>query len=494
MAHTSTRSTSIWDITKAARKDFSADECGLRAAALSYSTVFALPPLLIVLIKVAGVVWDPAQVQQSLESAFGGVIGSEAAGQVRQMISNGQQLQHGTLATVIGVALILLGATGAFLSLQSALNAAWEVKPDPKQGGVKRFFLKRVLSFGMLLAVAFLLVASLAVTAAISSLGSALGGSGAVMQAINLVVTTAVQSVLFAAIFKFLPDAVIRWRSVWTGAIATAVLFEVGKFLIGMYLGKSNPANAFGAAKALGVIFVWIYYAGMILLFGAEFTQQYARHRGHGIQPKNGAVRFERQERIVRPGDSQPTTQRTQDARAEEFSSRGDRARINDGGAMAEVGPNGRGNGVRMLPTGNGRVYRDDLQDASIGELFRRLSTDGSHLVQQEIQLAKTELQENAARAARAGGKIGTAAVIALPGLMAITAALVIGFGIIINSYWVSALIVGVVVLLVAAMMAKGAINDFKSGLAPRETVQSVKEDVDWAKRETTRVKQELTA
>jgi membrane protein len=494
MSHTGTRSGSIWQITKAARKDFSADECGLRAAALSYSTVFALPPLLIVLIKVAGLVWDPAQVQHSLESAFGGVVGSDAAVQVRQMIASGEQVKHGALATIVGIVLILLGATGAFLSLQSALNAAWEVKPDPKQGGIRRFFLKRLLSFGMVLGLAFLLVASLAVTAAITSLGGSLGGSGAVMQIVNVVVTTAVLSVLFAAMFKFLPDAVIRWRSVWTGAIATAVLFEVGKFVIGMYLGQNNPANAFGAAKALGVIFVWIYYAGMILLFGAEFTQQYAKNRGHGIQPKKGAVRFERQERIVRPEDSQPTTQRTQDARAAEFASRGDRARINDGGVMQEAGSNGRSNGVRMLPQGNGSGYRDDLQGASMGELFRRLSTDGSHLVQQEIQLAKTELQENAARAAKAGAKIGTAAVIALPGLMAITAALVIGLGIIINSYWVSALIVGVVVLGVAGMMAKGAIKDFKLGLAPRETVQSVKDDVDWAKRESTRVKQEMIA
>jgi len=159
---------------------------------------------------------------------------------------------------------------------------------------------------------------------------------------------------------------------------------------------------------------------------------------------------------------------------------------------MQEAGSNGRSNGVRMLPQGNGSGYRDDLQGASMGELFRRLSTDGSHLVQQEIQLAKIELQENAARAAKAGAKIGTAAVIALPGLMAITAALVIGLGIIINSYWVSALIVGVVVLGVAGMMAKGAIKDFKLGLAARETVQSVKDDVDWAKRETTRVKHEM--
>jgi membrane protein len=307
MAHSNAPSDSIVQIAKAAWKDFGADECGLRAAALSYYTVFALPPLLILVIKIAGLIWDPGQVQQSLESQFGGLIGSEGAAQVRQMITNGQQLKHGAMAAIIGIAGILLGATGAFLSLQSALNAAWEVKPDPRQGGIRRFFLKRLLSFGMVLGLAFLLVASLAVTAAISAFGTAFGGSGVAMQIINILVSMAVLSVLFAAIFKFLPDAVIQWRSVWTGAIATAVLFEVGKFVIGLYLAHNNPANAFGAAKALGVIFVWIYYAGIILLFGAEFTQQYAKARGHGIRPKAGAIRFEREERVLGSDDLQTT-------------------------------------------------------------------------------------------------------------------------------------------------------------------------------------------
>jgi membrane protein len=283
------------DITKAAFKDFGRDKCGLRAAALSYYTVFALPPLLILLIKLAGVIWDPASVQHSIESQFGGLVGAGGATTVSNMVSSGQRVGHSAITTVVGVVGLLLGATGAFLSLQQALNAAWEVAPDPKQGGAKRFIAKRLLSLGMVMGLAFLLVVSLAVTALISALGNALGNS-AVIQTITVVASLGILAVLFAAMFKFLPDAVVRWRSVWVGGIVTAVLFEVGKFVIGFYLAHSNPGKAFGAAAALGVILVWIYYGGMLVLFGAEFTQQHARARGHGIQPKKGAVRIRRVE------------------------------------------------------------------------------------------------------------------------------------------------------------------------------------------------------
>src|SRR5436190_6782129 len=300
------KSTGLFQVTKAAVKDFSQDQCGLRAAALSYYTVFALPPLLILLIKLAGLIWNPDAIQTSLETQFGGLVGSGGASEVRQMVASGQHVTHGIVASVVGLAGLLLGATGAFLSLQSALNAVWEVKPDPKQGGIKRFATKRLLSFGMVMGLAFLLVASLTITAAISALGKALGGAGVVMQTVNLLVSLAVLSVVFGAMFKFLPDATVGWRSVWVGAIATAFLFELGKFVIGLYLGRSHPGNAFGAASALAVILVWIYYAGMTVLFGAEFTQQFARSRGHGIEPKEGAVRVERRERIMHRAENEP--------------------------------------------------------------------------------------------------------------------------------------------------------------------------------------------
>ena len=178
----------------------------------------------------------------------------------------------------------------------------WHVKPDPKQGGVKRFITKRLLSLGMVMGLAFLLVVSLAVSAALGALGGAFGGTGVIMQIVNIVVSIAFLSVLFAAMFKFLPDAMIAWRSVWIGGVATAVLFEVGKSVIGLYLGRSNPGNAFGAASAFAVILVWIYYAGMLVLFGAEFTRNWSAAHGYEVRPKHGAVPVERDERIVRDG------------------------------------------------------------------------------------------------------------------------------------------------------------------------------------------------
>ncbi|HZE08979.1 MAG TPA: YihY/virulence factor BrkB family protein [Gemmatimonadaceae bacterium] len=309
-------SRNFFQVSKAAAKDFSQDQCGLRAAALSYYVVFALPPLLILLIKLAGFIWDPQAVQGLLENQVGGVVGSGGTAQIRQMVVNGQQSGRGFFATVIGLGGLLLGATGAFLALQSALNAVWEVKPDPEQGGVRRFITKRLLSFGMVLGLAFLLVVSLAITTVISAVGNALGGAAPIIQGVNQLASLVVLSLLFAAMFKFLPDAVVPWRSVWTGAITTAILFEIGKFLIGLYLGHSHPGNAFGAASALAVILIWVYYAGILLLFGAEFTQHYADTRGHAIRPKKGAVRFSHEERIVRTKSDEQRADREREVKS----------------------------------------------------------------------------------------------------------------------------------------------------------------------------------
>jgi membrane protein len=283
----------VLNILKGAWKGFGEDECGTRAAALAYSTIFALPPLLILLVMIAGKVWGPQQVQSALETQFSGMVGADAGSQVGKMIEAGQSnMGHGVLATILGIVGLLLGATGAFLALQDALNKAWNVEPDPKQGGIKNFITKRLLSIGMVLGLGFLVAASLALSAAISSFAGLLGGLKAVAFAVDLVVSLVVLTVLFGALFKFLPDADVSWRDVWVGGIFTAVLFVIGKFAIGLYLGKSHPGSSFGAASALAILLVWIYYAGMIVLFGAEFTQAWARQRGHGIEPAKGAVRI----------------------------------------------------------------------------------------------------------------------------------------------------------------------------------------------------------
>jgi len=300
-------------LLKQSGKEFGEDGCSTQAAALSYYTIFSLPPLLLLILLILGAVLDPREVQAQLEGQLGALMGPSAAQQIRTILREADQPgSGGLLPTVLSIAALLFGATGAFGQLQSALNRAWEVTPDPEQGGLKAVLLKRVFSFGMILSIAFLLLVSLAVSAALSAFGDALGGflpsgvSATLLQVLNQLVSLLVIAGLFAAIFKVLPDARVAWRDVWVGAGFTAVLFVVGKFLIGLYLGQSNPGEAFGAAGSLAVMFIWIYYSSMILLFGAEFTQVWAKRHGSGIAPDKGAVRVLEEKRHVREGQPAP--------------------------------------------------------------------------------------------------------------------------------------------------------------------------------------------
>jgi membrane protein len=202
------------------------------------------------------------------------------------------------LAAILGVGVLLFGATGAFMALQSALNRAWSVQPDPAQGGIRNFITKRLLSLGMVLAVAFLILVSLALSAALAAAGDTIGRGrtgvpAMALEVFNFVVSFAVVSGLFAAIYKVLPDAKIAWRDTVVGAVFTAFLFVLGKFLLGYYLGRNDPGSAFGAAGSLALMLVWIYYASMIVLFGAEFTEAWSRRYGTGIIPEEGAVKVQ---------------------------------------------------------------------------------------------------------------------------------------------------------------------------------------------------------
>lgn len=268
----------------------------MRAAALAYYTVFALPPLLVLLIMVAGLVWDPEDVRRAMETQFASIVGGEGAKAIHGMITAADRPGGGNVfRTLLAVAGLIFGATGALLQLQGALNNAWDVKPDPKRGGFRNFLMKRFLSLGMILGVGFLVAVSLALSALISMLGDRLGAGfpDGVLTVLNFVASFAALALLFAAIFKVLPDAVIAWKDVAVGAMMTALLFVAGKFAIGFYLGRSSPGDPFGAAGALAVILVWVYYAGMILLFGAEFTQAWTRARGRTIRPEQGAIRVD---------------------------------------------------------------------------------------------------------------------------------------------------------------------------------------------------------
>jgi membrane protein len=303
-----TRSRSLVPVLKQTVKGFSEDDCPTMAAALSYYTVFSLPPLLLLILTLLGAVLDSQDIQGTLESEMRESMGPAGAGQVRTILANADRPGGGaTLPAVLSVIALLIGATGVFGQLQAALNKAWGVAPDPSKGGVKNMLLKRMFGVGMVLGLSFILLVSLVVSAVLSAFGDQLGRflpeglSAPLLEAINFAGSLAIIALLFGAIFKVMPDARIAWSDVGVGALVTAVLFVAGKFVLGLYLGRSNPGEAFGAAGALAVMLVWIYYSSMIVLLGAEFTQAWAEHRGSGIVPEKGAVRVIRETRRLDP-------------------------------------------------------------------------------------------------------------------------------------------------------------------------------------------------
>jgi membrane protein len=299
-----TESGGVLQLLKHTFKEFSADDCPTMAAALSYYTVFSLPPLLVLLLSLLGAVVDPQDIQGNIEAQMRDAMGPAGAAQVQTILTNAARPgAGGLLPGVLSVAALLLGATGVFGQLQAALNKAWGVAPDPAKGGIRTMLLKRVFGIGMVLGLAFILLVSLVVSAMLSAFGEQLGRflpeglSAPVLEAINFLGSLAVIALLFAAIFKVLPDARIAWGDVRVGAVVTALLFVAGKFALGLYLGRSNPGEVFGAAGALALMLVWIYYSSMIVLLGAEFTQVWADRRGRGITPEQGAVRVVRETR-----------------------------------------------------------------------------------------------------------------------------------------------------------------------------------------------------
>ena len=299
-----TQNGGVVQLLKDTFKGFSEDDVPTMAAALSYYTVFSLPPLLVLLLTILGAVVDPQDIQGTLEAQMRDAMGPSGASQVETILANANRPGAGGLVpTILSVVALLLGATGVFGQLQAALNKAWSVAPDPEKGGLKNMLLKRVFGIGMVVGLAFILLVSLVVSAVLSAFGDQLsqflpsGLSAPLLEAINFAGSLAVIALLFGAIFKVLPDAEIAWRDVAVGAVVTALLFVAGKFALGLYLGRSNPGEAFGAAGALALMLVWIYYSSMIVLLGAEFTQAWAERRGSGIVPEKGAVRVVRETR-----------------------------------------------------------------------------------------------------------------------------------------------------------------------------------------------------
>ena len=257
---------------------FSAHKAPRLGAALSYYTLFSIAPLLLIAIAIAGIIFGREAIQGQIVGELRGVLGPNAASTIQEMVKNAAKPKSGTIATIIGIVTLLFGAGGVFTQLKDALNTIWDVEPK-KSGGVMAAIREKFLSMAMVLGVGFLLLVSLVIDAVISAMGKFasghLPGGEALWQTLQLIVSFGVVTVLFAMIFRFLPDARVAWRGVWIGAVFTAFLFVLGKYGLSIYLGKAAVGSSFGAAGSLVVVLVWVYWSAQILLFGAEFTHVY---------------------------------------------------------------------------------------------------------------------------------------------------------------------------------------------------------------------------
>jgi len=265
-------------------KSWSDDYAPSMGAAISYYTVFSLAPLLVIVIAIAGAVFGREAVQGLISQEISGLVGPQGGEMVEGLIAAASDTDRGLIAGLISLVVLLVGATTVFAELQSALDRIWKVPESKKPSGVLGLLRARLLSFGLVLAVAFLLMTSLVASAVLAAFGQWAGGLlpgwEMLLHLLNTALSMALLTVLFAMIFKFMPSTQVRWRDVWTGAIVTAALFEIGKVLIGLYIGKSGMDETFQAAGAIVVLLAWVYYAAQIFLLGAEFTKAYADSHG----------------------------------------------------------------------------------------------------------------------------------------------------------------------------------------------------------------------
>lgn len=271
----------LWDVAKEAAENWSAHKDSRQGAALAYYSVFSIGPLIVIAIAIAGLVFGRDAVSGQIASSIRDLVGETGAQAVQAMLADASRPRAGLMASALGIATLLLAAIGVVVQLKDALNTVWEVERTPGTG-LWYYLRSYVLSFAGVLAVGFLLLVSLLVTAALAAIGKYTAGyvDQAVLHLLNLIVSFLVITVLFAMMFKWLPDTPVDWHDVWLGAVMTAVFFEIGKLAIGFYIGRQGLESAYGAAASIIVVLVWVYYSAQIMLMGAEITHAFANQHG----------------------------------------------------------------------------------------------------------------------------------------------------------------------------------------------------------------------
>jgi membrane protein len=282
-----------WTIGKETVSEWSDDNASRLAAGLACYTLLSIAPLLVLSVAIAGLWFGQEAARGQIVGQIGAVVGNEAGGAIESIAANAKEPSSGILSTIFGVAVLLFGASGVFGELQSALNTIWDVEPKPNQG-IRGFLRHRFFSFAMVVSLGFLLLVSLVVNAGLAAAGKFfeqyLPGGEILWQVVNFAVALAVTALLFALIFKVVPDVILRWRDALIGGLFTAVLFAIGRFALAMYIGKSGTTSSFGVAGSLVALVLWVYYSSQILFLGAEFTQVYSRKFGGKVRPNEHAV------------------------------------------------------------------------------------------------------------------------------------------------------------------------------------------------------------
>lgn len=289
-----------WEITKETFRDFVNDKPLDYAAIIGFYTIFSLPAVLIITIRIAGAAFGEEAVRGQLVNQIGGIVGRNSAEQLQSIIENASQSESSTIGTIVGVATMIFTATTVFVALQDSINAMWQVRAKPEKGWWK-LVIDRVLSLALVVSLGFVLLVSLSVDIVMGVIYDFMrqqltGIAVYFVTAANVVISILVGVLIFATIFKVLPDAKIKWRNVWVGAFVTTFLFVIGKFILNIYFQHDPLADTYGAAGSLVLILVWVYYASIIFLFGAEFTQVYSRVHEHGVEPQDNAVKVEKKE------------------------------------------------------------------------------------------------------------------------------------------------------------------------------------------------------
>ena len=288
---------SSWSILKETVKNFFDDDSFSHASSIAFSTIFSLPAILIIALAVGSAFYERNVVQEELINQVGRLVGQETSKEIESIIAQAVFDSSGWWARTIGIITLVVSATTVFMSLQNSLNKIWGIKPKPERGWLK-YIVNRLLSLAMVISFAFVLLVSLVVDTVLVVFQGFLtrimaGTTLYLVTGLNLVISLGIVTVIFGLLFKVLPDAKIRWRHVWVGALITTLLFTLGKYLIGFYLGSSSLNSAYGAAGSLVIILLWVYYSTVIFLFGAELTSVYAKFKGAAIQPYSNAVKVQ---------------------------------------------------------------------------------------------------------------------------------------------------------------------------------------------------------